>query len=256
MNWSAENNSVVKGLNMYSKLILIGMLSTVLFSHAEDAVKDSPKKSPKASGARDDSFEPPAGEDGSVVQVGNLIYGGNKSSVCFSDDFLQLAGRESKISTGNHFNTVKTSSTDLFKLPFVVMTGEGVFKLLPEERNNLRKFLEGGGFLLASAGCSSPDWDRSFRVEMGEMFKDKALKAIPMTHKIFKTVYEIPQILVKHGRPKPLEGIEINGRIAVIYSPDGLNDTSHVKGCCCCGGNEISNCEQINVNILAYALTH
>src|SRR5207253_3092079 len=122
----------------------------------------------------------------------------------FSDNFLTQAENDSKISTSKHFDTVKSSSTDLFKLPFVVMTGEGVFKLLPEERNNLRKFLEGGGFLLASAGCSSPDWDRSFRVEMGEMFKDKGLKAIPMTHKMFKTVYEIPSILVRHGRPKPL----------------------------------------------------
>jgi hypothetical protein len=238
------------------KFFFLLLILVFAFNGRAEELKESPKKSPKPSGARDEAFEPPAGEDASIVQVGNLIYAGNKSSVCFSDNFLQQAARDSKISTANHFNTVKTSSADLFKLPFVVMTGEGVFKLLPEERNNLRKFLEGGGFLLASAGCSSPDWDRSFRVEMGEMFKDKALKAIPMTHKIFKTVYEIPQILVKHGRPKPLEGIEINGRIAIIYSPDGLNDTGHVKGCCCCGGNEISNCEQINVNILAYALTH
>lgn len=240
---------------MYLKWAVIALLVLSCGLLAEDAAKDA-KKAARASGARDESFEPPAGEDGSVVQVGNLIYGGNKSSVCFSDNFLKEAESNSKISTSKHFNAVKTSSADLFKLPFVVMTGEGVFRMLPEERANLKKFLEGGGFLLASAGCSSADWDRSFRVEMGEMFKDKNLKAIPMEHKLFKTVYEIKQILVRHGRPKPLEGLEINGRIAVVYSPDGLNDTGHVKGCCCCGGNEISNCSQINVNILAYALTH
>ena len=42
----------------------------------------------------------------------------------------------------------------------------------------------------------------------------------------------------------------------MIYSVDGLNDTSHTTGCCCCGGNEITNCNQINVNILAYALLY
>jgi hypothetical protein len=42
----------------------------------------------------------------------------------------------------------------------------------------------------------------------------------------------------------------------VLYSVDGLNDTAHTQGCCCCGGNEITNCEQINVNILAYAMLY
>ncbi len=40
----------------------------------------------------------------------------------------------------------------------------------------------------------------------------------------------------------------------VLYSQDGLNDTSHAQGCCCCGGNEITNAEEINVNILVYSL--
>jgi hypothetical protein len=41
----------------------------------------------------------------------------------------------------------------------------------------------------------------------------------------------------------------------VLYSQDGLNDTSNTQGCCCCGGNEITNAEQINVNILIYSLS-
>src|SRR4051812_44485945 len=136
MNWNAESKAM-KGRGMSAKLLLICVFSLSFSAFAEDAAKEGAKKSPKASGARDESFEPPAGEDGSIVQVGNLIYGGNKSSVCFSDNFLEVAEKDSKISTAKHFNTVKSSSSDLFKLPFVVMTGEGVFKLLPEERNNL-----------------------------------------------------------------------------------------------------------------------
>ena len=58
------------------------------------------------------------------------------------------------------------------------------------------------------------------------------------------------------GTPHPLEGVSINNRLGVLYSQDGLNDTAHTEGCCCCGGNEVSNCEQINVNILAYALLY
>jgi len=41
----------------------------------------------------------------------------------------------------------------------------------------------------------------------------------------------------------------------LIHSRDGLNDTAHTQGCCCCGGDEIINAEQVNVNILAYAVS-
>ncbi|MBI3861158.1 MAG: hypothetical protein HY290_04610, partial [Planctomycetia bacterium] len=52
------------------------------------------------------------------------------------------------------------------------------------------------------------------------------------------------------------EGVSLGGRLGVIYSQDGLNDTQHSQGCCCCGGNEITNSVDINVNILAYALMY
>ncbi|MCZ7644419.1 MAG: DUF4159 domain-containing protein [Planctomycetota bacterium] len=204
----------------------------------------------------DPKHEPPEGEDASRVQVANLIYAGVRSSVCFSDHFLLQTETDSSISTSRRFHPVKSSSDELFKHPFALMTGEGSYALLENERANLKKYLENGGFLLASASCSSPEWDRAFRSEMGKLFPDKPLKAIPLSHKLFKTVYDIKAIQTKHGAPKPIEGIEINGRIAVVYSADGLNSTAHVHGCCCCGGNEIVNCDEINVNILAYALTH
>ena len=225
------------------------------FAQAEDIKPDKDKPAPAAD-AETESSEPPIGEDSSAVQVANLIYAGVRSSVCFSDHFLMLAEQESSISTTRRFHPVKASSANLFKFPFVIMTGEGAYSIPEDERGNLRKFLDKGGLLLASAGCSSPEWDRSFRTAMSQVFPDKSLKAIPMTHKIFQTVFQISEISVRHGKPKPLEGIEVNGRLAVIYSSDGLNDTSHTHGCCCCGGNEITNCERINVNLLAYALTH
>ncbi len=195
-------------------------------------------------------------EPQSVVQVANLVYAGTKSSQCFSDHFLVQAEQESAISTSRRFHAVKLSSDELYAFPLVIMTGEGEFTLPDQERDNLRRFVERGGVLLASAGCSSTEWDRSFRREMVAVFPSAPLASLEMDHAVFHTVHEITQLTTKHGRPKPLEGVTINGRLGVIYSQDGLNDTSHAQGCCCCGGNEILNSIQVNVNILAYALTH
>lgn len=198
----------------------------------------------------------PGGEPQSIVQVANLVYAGTKSSKCFSDHFLVKAEKESAISTSRRFHAVKLASNELFDFPLVIMTGEGEFTLPDQERDNMRRFVERGGMLLASAGCSSKEWDRSFRREMATIFPDQKLTSIGLDHAVFHTVYDIAELKAKHGQPKPVEGVSINGRLGVIYSQDGLNDTQHSQGCCCCGGNEITNCVDVNVNILAYALMY
>ncbi|MEX0700571.1 MAG: DUF4159 domain-containing protein [Planctomycetales bacterium] len=196
------------------------------------------------------------GEPQSIVQVANLVYAGVKSSHCFSDHFLVEAEKQSAISTSRRFHAVKLDSAELFDFPLVIMTGEGSFDLGDRERENLRQYVERGGFLLASAGCSSPEWNRSFRKEMATVFPDAPLEPIAMDHPLFQTVHVITELQAKHGKPHPLDGVAIGGRLGVVYSQDGLNDTAHAQGCCCCGGNEIANCIQVNVNILAYALVY
>jgi Domain of unknown function (DUF4159) len=196
------------------------------------------------------------GEASSVVQVANLIYAGTKTSECFSDHFLERAEKDSSISTSRRLHSVKLSSEEIYAFPLLIMTGEGEFTLLDEERENLRRFIERGGFLLASAGCSSVEWNQSFRREMAKIFADRQLEKIGQDHLIFHTAYDIGELQAKNGTPQPLEGIHFGKRLGVLYSQDGLNDTSHTVGCCCCGGNEITNAEQVNVNILIYSLLH
>ena len=150
-----------------------------------------------------------------IVKSANLIYAGSKSSVCFSDKFLATVEKETNITADRKFTPVKLSSTELFDYPFAIMTGEGPFTLLEQERKNLKSYLTRGGFLLASAGCSSADWDRSFRREFKQIFPDRKLKKIPMDHALFKTIYDIKTIRLKSGGTTQLEGLEIDGRIVL-----------------------------------------
>ena len=199
----------------------------------------------------------PAGAKDAAIRCANLIYAGTQTSRCFSDEFLSAVQRESAIATERRFKSVKLDSEELFAFPFVVMTGEKEFYLSAKERENLKKYLTRGGFLLASAGCSSKEWDRSFRREMRQVLPDHKLSQIGMDHAVFKTVKTIKDLKLSHGGADPhLEGIENDGKMVVIYSSQGLNDTAHTVGCCCCGGNEIVNSMEVNVNILVYALTH
>lgn len=192
-----------------------------------------------------------------AVQCGNLIYAGVKTSKCFSDEFLSNVQQKTSITTERRFTPVKLASDELFKIPFVIMTGEGDFSLTAKERENLKQYLQNGGFLLASASCSNEAWDTAFRRELKRMFGNDCLKDIALDHEIFRTVYTVKDLkLSKSGGEARLRGMTHKDKIVVVYSSDGLNDTSHTEGCCCCGGNEIQNSMEINANILAYALLH
>jgi hypothetical protein len=191
---------------------------------------------------------------GDLVECANLIYAGTKSSVCFSEEFLSAVAAETSICTARKFKPVKLAEKEVFKFPFAVMTGEGAFNLTDDERKNLKAYLEKGGFLLASAGCSSKEWSDSFKREMEAVFPDRKLSEVSMEHPIFRTVYDVKRLDMSHGGEAKLLGLTIGGKIALIVSTDGLNDTGTMHGCCCCGGNEIKNAQKVNGNILAYAL--
>ncbi len=192
-----------------------------------------------------------------IVQCANLIYGPGKTSNCFSDEFLSAVQRETSIVTDRRFKPVKLDSDDLFRYPFAIMTGEGDFTLSPKERDNLRRYLSEGGFLLASAGCSNSEWDRAFRREVKTVLDIDELERLSPGHAVFSTVYRIEDLgLAKSEGRGHLEGVERNARLVLLYSADGLNNTANAPGCCCCGGNELTNSLQLNVNILAYALLH
>ncbi len=201
----------------------------------------------------------PETEDPSLIAVGQLVYGNDQSAVCFSDEFTKAIEEDTYVRTTRRLDSVHLDSSELFQYPFVVMTGENSFQLTEEQRTNLRDYVTRGGFLVASAGCSSTKWADSFRSEFASMFPEKTLEPIPMDHAIYSTVHPVERLTgKKRSYVSPtLYGLTIDGKIVIVFSEDGLNDTANVGGdCCCCGGNELANARDINVNLLAYALTH
>ena len=190
------------------------------------------------------------------LSCANWIYAGSKSSVCFSPKFLAVVNTDTRIRAREDFTAVPLAEDAVFLHPFAIMTGEGSFALNEQERRNMKAYLMRGGFLLASAGCSSRKWAQSFLNEFKKVFPDKELQDIPMDHPLFRTCRNVPSIRLKKGSTTLLKGLTLDGRIVMIYTSEGLNDTSSVDGCCCCGGNEILNSQEINVNIFVYSVLH
>ncbi|MEM7625042.1 MAG: DUF4159 domain-containing protein [Planctomycetota bacterium] len=204
-------------------------------------------------------------------RAAKLVYGGGVSLRCFADQFVAdaapaAARREIDLAPG--LAAVDAHAEALHGYAFAVMSGEGSFTLTDAEATNLRRYLEGGGFVLASAGCSSSAWNDSFRQALQQILPDTrpALATLAADHPVFHLVHDVTTSAYKTGDPKlpELRALTLDGRVALIWSPDGLNDTATASGdprfepekfCCCCGGNEVKSARQLNVNILAFALT-
>src|SRR5207249_1309612 len=117
-----------------------------------------------------------------AVRCANLIYGDNKTSVCFSSEFMSQIMRDSHVQTNPRLTAVKLESPDIYQFPFAVMTGEGAFTLSQAQRENLRNYLSNGGFLVASAGCSSGPWSSSFLSEIAVVFPELKLTRLDHSH--------------------------------------------------------------------------
>jgi hypothetical protein len=198
----------------------------------------------------------PVRSDLTLLQCGNLIYAGNQTSVCFSDRFLTDVAEQTNLRVNRKFCPVRMDSDALFDYPFCVMSGNDRFSLNEKERGNLRKFLSQGGFLLVSPGCSDEAWDKAFRQELKACFPEHSLQKIPMTHPMFSIVNPISRLTDKGNKTVMLEGLEMNGRLVMVYSKEGLNDVANAEGCCCCGGNEIQQPGRVNVNVFTYSVLY
>jgi len=161
-------------------LLVVGML---LSSHglAAGAGAKPEQKQKEMEAAVAKAATSPNG-DLTQLQCGNLVYAGNKSSICFADEFLTDVARDTTLQVGRNFVPVKLEADNAFDFPFCVWSGEEDFALTKKEREHLRKYLLGGGFILSSPGCSDPTWDVALRRELKLVFPEAKLVKLPMSH--------------------------------------------------------------------------
>ena len=131
---------------------------------------------------------------------------------------------------------VSLDAPELKKLPFVYMTGHKDFRFTERELNNLREYLENGGYLWAddSTHFNDETFDRAFRREILRALPDARIVKLDQTFPAFNTGYDLTRGYKGYAIPPGdkyrqdyIEGIMVNGRIAVVYTRndygDGLN---------------------------------
>lgn len=115
--------------------------------------------------------------------------------------------------------TVDAASPALFQYRFVFMTGHGNVKFTDAELDNLRKYLQSGGFLYVDDDYGM---DKSFRREVKRLFAGMDLAELPYSHPLYSQYFKFPNGVPKlheHDNKAPSGyGLFYNDRLAIFYT--------------------------------------
>jgi hypothetical protein len=138
--------------------------------------------------------------------------------------------------------------------PFLYITGHMAFEFKDSEIHSLSRVLETGSFLFGDDCAGAGPFRKSFVREMGYILPGMEMKQLPMSHDLFQKPFKIDAIL---GGDKKIadymEGIEIDGRLAVLYTDNDLG--------CAWEGHPTGNKQreqafQLGINMVCYALSY
>lgn len=115
--------------------------------------------------------------------------------------------------------SVEVGSVRIFQFPFLHMTGHGNVFFSQEEVENLKTYLEGGGFLHIDDNYGMEPY---LRKELTKVFPEKELVEIGADHPIFNMRYTFPDGLPKihehdSKRPQAL-GIFHENRLILLFT--------------------------------------
>lgn len=172
-------------------------------------------------------------------------------------NLIAFAKANLPIPISESYKDVSLGSAELHSYPFIFLTGHGNITLNSTEVNNLREYLENGGFLYIDDDYGL---DEYIRPVIKQVFPNEEFVEIPFNHAIYDQVFEfengLPKIHEHDNKPPQGFGIFYEGRLVIFYSyesnlGDGWTDA------------EVHNTPeslrqkalQMGVNVLVYALT-
>ena len=148
--------------------------------------------------------------------------------------------------------------------PLLYMTGHREFHWSQEEVARLQRYLKAGGVLLADACCGRVAFDMAFRSEIAKVFPGQKLQKVAPDHPIYHSQFDIrtvdytPRTREDFGQfdTPELEGITVDGRLAVVYSKFDLGNGWEQFPHAYSYGLKDESALQIGTNAIVYAITH
>ncbi len=158
------------------------------------------------------------------MKLALLVYGGggdwyaNPTSL---KNLAQFCNQTLRTNFNMQEAQIEVGSTDIFNYPFVHATGHGRISLTPAEAQNLRLYLESGGFLHVDDNFGI---DAYIRAEMKKVFPELDFVELPFSHPIYHQTFNfnngLPKIHEHDGGQAKGYGLIYKGRLVCFYSFD------------------------------------
>lgn len=182
----------------------------------------------------------------------SLVRYEDTSDVISTDALTQLASamnRWTQVKTKVIKEPIMLDAPELFRVPMIYIASRRAFAFSERERENLRKYLTSGGFMLFSNSAASETDARgvvnSIEFELWKVLGNSAgdLVDIDRKHQLYGSFFELES-------PQGLRGVTVDGRTNVIYEGFGCG-AAWVEG----KDTKREPFMKLGVNIIAYALT-
>ncbi len=173
-------------------------------------------------------------------------------------NLLNFAKERIPISVSTTYDDVQLGSRDIFNYPFLFMTGHGNIAVNDSEMENLRNYLENGGFLYVDDDYGMDEYVRPI---LKNIFPEEEFFELPADHPIYDLVYTFPdgrppKVHEHDGLPPQAFAVYRQGRMVLLYTyesnpSDGWAYDEHANP------EEIVQAAlEFGVNLLVYAFTH
>ena len=221
-----------------------------------------------------DSLLDAVGERG-VIQVAKLRHGGgcdDAPGALANLSRVALRG-ETSIPLAATPSLINIADEAFYRHHLSFMHGRHDFRLSAGERRRLRTYLvENDGLLLADSICASPAFTKAFRRELLASLEGYRLEQIPAADDIFTPHYggyDIRRVALRDPQPAAedeplaarvrnvapqLEGVMIEGRWRVIFSPYDLSCALERHEAVECRGYTREDAARIGLNVLLYSI--
>lgn len=207
----------------------------------------------------------PAAPDAFVWATARYESGDWNSAPLVPTNLLHSIAQYTSLPVASTGAVVDLSSSELFKFPFVFLTGHLPVRFNQQESANLKAFVERGGFIFIDDHNHDIDggFHKTATAEIARIFGSGALKPIPKNHEIYRAffVFEDGPPTTSHELNgwgdnlvhESLFGVEVNGRLGVLYSNKDYSSewNYHARS----KRQQSVDNTRFGVNVAVYALT-
>lgn len=134
-------------------------------------------------------------------------------------NLIRFVNQTFTINLNKRYDDVESGSDKLFNYPFAFMTGHGNVEFNSYELENLRNWLQNGGFLFVDDDYGLDKYVRGY---LNELIPGQSLVEIPYDHPIYLKPYAFPKgppkIHEHDGKPPQGFGLFYRGRLVVYYT--------------------------------------